>query len=183
MAKGVAGHIVLIGLRGSGKSTVAGLVGARLDRSMVDLDRAVLGEMKCATVSEAWSERGEAAFRAMETRLLRRTLEEADGQAVIALGGGTPTAPGAADVIRAAQAAGRAVVVYLAAGAEVLASRLPEHDPDRPSLTGAGPREEMARVLAERDGFYRDLADHIVDATGEAEGVAVAVCAALGLPT
>ncbi|MCB9844882.1 MAG: AAA family ATPase [Phycisphaeraceae bacterium] len=154
-------NILLIGLRGSGKSTRGRALAARLSRAFVDLDEVTPREMGCATVREAFA-RGEAAFREAEVRALRRVLES-DGQ-VVALGGGTPTAPGAADLIRAERRAGRARVVYLRADAAELRRRLEREDnAQRPSLTGRGVLEEIEEVFARRDPLYRDLADGVVE--------------------
>ena len=88
---------------------------------------------------------------------------EGDGR-VVALGGGTPTAPGAADLLRTARDARRAIIVYLTAEADTLRTRLAAGDmADRPSLTGADPRAEIEAVLARRDPLYRDLATEVIE--------------------
>lgn len=156
-------HLVLMGLRGSGKSTLGALVASRLGVVFVDLDdrtRALLG---AASVAQAWRERGEPAFREAETRALERALGEP--ACVIALGGGTPTAPGAAALLRGAAA----VVVYLRADAPTLRARLAPtvaSDPDRPTLTGTDALTEIDAVLRDRDGAYRGLADHVLEVGG-----------------
>jgi shikimate kinase len=182
VANGPDKHILLIGLRGSGKSTIATRLGERLQRNAIDLDPEVLRELGCADVTEAWDKLGEHAFREAETLVLGRLLEREEPM-VLALGGGTPTAPGAEDLIAAATSRGRAIVMYLAASAATLAARLPAEDRDRPSLTGRDARDEMAYVLQARDGLYRALADHVVDAEGDEATVLAHACAALAMPT
>lgn len=155
-------NLILIGLRGSGKSTVGRQVAARLARPFVDLDDVTPGLLGASGVREAWERFGEGAFRRAEADAAARVLDA--GGRVVALGGGTPTAPGVADLLLRERRDGRAVVVYLRASAETLRRRLEAADhTDRPSLTGAGVTQEVAAVLAARDAPYRRLADHVVE--------------------
>lgn len=159
--------LLLIGLRGSGKSTLGRALGQQRGVGFLDLDDAVLRAMGHATVADAWRAEGEGAFRMAETQALRRTLEsDAPGRPrVIALGGGTPTAPGAADLIREARRAGVAMVVYLRCAPDELRRRLrilgvETGDSNRPSLTGKSALDEVEDVFNARDPLYRELADH-----------------------
>lgn len=155
-------HVVLLGLRGSGKSSVGAALAGMIDRSFIDLDDVTCSLLDAPTVAEAWQRRGVAAFRLAETAALRRVLATR-GQ-IISLGGGTPTAPGAADLLRTAARDRAALLIYLRAPAEVLRDRLAASDPAlRPPLTGADPLAEIDIVLARRDPLYLSLADHIID--------------------
>ncbi len=198
--------LLLMGLRGSGKSTLGQLLAARLSVGFVDLDDAVLERLGCGSVAEAWAEPGEPAFRRAETDCLeawvgeRRDPEYPAPARVVALGGGTPTAPGAAELLRRACETGSIKLVYLRATPATLRGRLnktePEAqarsltgrgerrphpdplpkgeggrhtDPNRPSLTGADPLDEIEAVFAARDPLYRELATHVIqidEATG-----------------
>lgn len=158
-------NLILIGLRGSGKTTAGQRAAGLLRRGFVDLDDRTPRLLNAPTVADAWNTHGEPAFRQAEVRSLRETLAQADQ--IIALGGGTPTAPGAPDLIRAEQAAGRARVIYLWAPAATLRERLAATDlSKRPSLTGADPLAEIERVLATRDEAYRSLADIVLATDG-----------------
>ncbi len=162
-------RLILIGLRGSGKSTLARGLAARLSCAWVDLDDFTPKELGCATVAEAWETHREPAFRAAEVAALSRVL--GGGARVIALGGGTPTAPGAAELLRAEQSAGRARVVYLRASASALRERLRgAMDANRPSLTGGDPLAEMDEVFARRDEPYRRIADRVIEVDGMSAG-------------
>lgn len=173
--------ILLIGLRGAGKSCVCRAAASLLGRIGVDLDGLsphYLGEL---TPADALRKHGEEAFRKAEAAaladLLGPGLPRPDSM-VLALGGGTPTAPGAADTLRAARAAG-AKVVYLRATAATLLSRLEADPGDRPPLTGLPPVDEIHALLAARDPLYRDLADLVVDVDALcAEEVAERIAAA-----
>lgn len=158
MASAHTANILLIGLRGSGKSTLARLLGDALKRPTLDLDDHTPRFLNETVVADAFTKHGEAAFRAAETRALAEALKTP--AQVVALGGGTPTAPGAADLIRAEQRAQRALVVYLRADARTLRDRLAKADnAHRPSLTGKGVLDEIEEVLAQRDPLYAALAD------------------------
>jgi shikimate kinase len=155
------GHILLIGLRGSGKSTLGALLARAADKGFIDLDAVTPAILGRASVADAFARDGETAFREAEARAIEDSL--ARPACVIALGGGAPTAPGAADMISRARGDDRAIVIYLRAQPDALRRRLQEIDnADRPSLTGAGMLEEIDAVFARRDPLYRSLADAII---------------------
>ncbi len=163
-------HLVLIGLRASGKTTVAQALAARLGVFAVDLDDRVRHHLGCATVRDAFALVGEPAFRDAETRELRTALD-GPTPCILALGGGTPTAPGAADRLRDARAQGRAWVVFLDPPLERLAARLAADAGDRPSLTGRGVVEEIAMVAEARRPLYAALADLVLRDEGAPETI------------
>lgn len=158
-------NLVLIGLRGSGKTTIGRMVAERLRRPFIDLDDETARALGAPTVGEAFTKHDEAAFRKAEAGAIARVLRT-DGL-VIALGGGTPTAPGAADLLRRERDAGSVFIAYLAADAVTLRRRLAGTDiSSRPSLTGADPLAEIEAVLAKRDTLFRELADEVMDTDG-----------------
>ena len=157
--------ILLMGLRGSGKSTCGAALAQELGRAFVDLDRLTLTRLGAQTVREAWErEGGEAAFRAAELESLGEAIAGWPG-AVIALGGGTPTVDGfeaaSADALR----------VYLHAPPAALRERFDDADADRPAMLGASAVGEIDEVYAARDGVYRGLAHETVSAEGTARDV------------
>ena len=157
--------IALMGLRGSGKSTVGRRLAEQVGRPFVDLDQRALALLGAATVSEAWARSGEPAFRAAELSALERLLED-EPEAVVALGGGTGMIEGFERATR-----DRARLVYLRATPAVLAERISDGDRDRPALKGESATGEMQSVFAERDPRYRELAAVVVDASGSVEDV------------
>ncbi len=166
--------IVLMGLRGSGKSTLGRLLAADLARPFVDLDDRTARLLGFDAAGPALRAVGEPAFRAAETRALAGVLEGSG--LVVALGGGTPTAPGAADLLDARRADGRARTVYLRAEPRTLTGRLASDATDRPSLTGRAAVDEVAALFEARDPLYRRLADRVVEVDGlEAPAVLRAV--------
>ncbi|MCK9518626.1 MAG: 3-dehydroquinate synthase [Dehalococcoidia bacterium] len=146
--------IVLVGLSGSGKSTVGELVARKLGWQFVDTD-AMVEEAAGIPVAHIFSREGEAAFRSRE----RTALAEATARdnVVVATGGGAVTSAEGRDLI------GRGFVVWLVVSPERAAGRL-QANPDteeRPLLEGdaAG---RLRRLLEERRAFY-ELADAAVD--------------------
>jgi shikimate kinase len=164
-------HLVLVGLPGSGKSTVGALVAAQLGVGFTDLDHQIAA-LAGAPVAEIFTTRGESAFRELEREAMDAAL--LGDPRVIAPGGGWAAQPG-----NLAAADGRALVAYLAISPEAAARRL-EGDTSRPLLAGAAqPREMLEKLLLAREPFYR-LAGLELDAeSGPPEFVAEAVVAAV----
>lgn len=173
--------ILLIGLRAGGKTTISRLLGRRLNLPVIEMDHLVLQNLGCDSVEQAWAGPGQAAFRQAEARILAQLLApsiEQPGPAIISLGGGTPTAPGAADLIQAARAQEQAIVFYLHADPPTLRQRMPPAS-DRPSITGLDPHQEIDHIFANRDPLFRALADHIIDATQSPGDAAAAIISRL----
>jgi shikimate kinase len=78
-------NLVLVGLMGSGKSTVGRQLAERLGRSFIDTD-AVVADRAGRTIAEIFQTDGEAAFRHMESQIIAEVTSA--GGAVIATGGG-----------------------------------------------------------------------------------------------
>lgn len=149
-------HIVLVGLPGSGKSTVGPLVAGALRTSFVDLDGAI--ERRAGrTIAELFARYGEASFRMLEREEMERALRAEP--CVVAAGGGWAAQAGNLE-----SAEGRAFLVYLATSAAVAAARVADAARERPVLTGDA-RERMAALLADRAECY-DRCDARVDAAG-----------------
>lgn len=165
-------NVLLMGLRASGKTTLGQMLATRLKRAFVDLDDVTAARLGCVDVPEAWSRHGLEAFRHAEADALKDVLTHT-GQ-IIALGGGTPTAPGAEAILRNAVAARTIHLVYLRATPATLRARLMLTDTaSRPSLTGGDVIDEVQRVFDARDRLYQSLATHTinVDALHERETI------------
>lgn len=161
-------NVLLIGLRGSGKSTLGRHLAEKLHMPFIDMDDETARLLGCESVAQAWKIHHESGFRQAETRVLKKLL--ATTGRVIALGGGSPTATGSRQLLLDAQEQGTARIIYLRAGARTLRERLADADlSDRPSLTGTDTITEIDLILARRDGPYRSLADEVVNVDGLAE--------------
>lgn len=164
-------------MRGGGKTIVGRLLAERLRCSFVDLDEWTAAGFSESSVAEIWRVHGERAWRDAESRALARALQPPER--IVALGGGTPLIPEAAEMLVRARDEASAVIVYLHATAQVLAQRLAAKPGDRPSLTGADVVEELSPVLAKREPAYRSLANLEID-TGPLDPSAVAAAVLKG---
>ncbi|MGD1916206.1 MAG: shikimate kinase [Phycisphaerales bacterium] len=159
-------HLVLMGLRASGKTSAGELAAERLGLRFTDLDDLTisdLGGSSYKTVGDAWEAVGERGFRAGETDALQHALA-VRRHGVLALGGGTAAFPEARRVLTQGIEAGVVLgPVYLHAPPAALAERLRREVGDRPSITGEHPADEIAGLYDQRDAVYRALADRIVE--------------------
>ena len=166
-------HVCLVGLSGTGKSTVAGPLAKLLGSEPVDLDTEVCRRAGL-DVAQLFAEIGEPGFRQMELEALGKALE--GPRAVIATGGGIVMTQAAATLL-----AERATVVWLRAAPEVLLDRLGGPGEERPLLTG-DPRGGLEAMAELRDPIYESLADITVDvAELDPQTVADRVASALGV--
>lgn len=157
-----SGSIILIGLRASGKSTAAAIIAAQLGCPMIDLDHVVAQRANLPAAADLIARDGIDAFRIAESQALAAIMDET-GTVVLALGGGTPTAPHAAGMLRAAARRGIRIV-YLRATPTTLRTRLAQTDlSSRPSLTGAGTLDEVKTLFDARDWLYQELASTIIN--------------------
>lgn len=145
-------RVVLIGPRGSGKTTVGILLAKALGYGFIDTDL-VVEEMEGTSIPVIFAERGEDAFRDAETEAIR-TLP-ADG-VVVATGGGAVLRSKNVRALRTGS-----LTVFLDAEAPVLTARTTGSS--RPPLTGLSPAEEMDAVRTARLPLYRGAADLCVD--------------------
>lgn len=145
--------IVLVGLMGSGKSTVGRLLADRLGRRLVDSDTEI-ERLTGSTVRELWESGGEDAYRSLESRIVLDTIDE-EPPVVIAAPGGVVLDPHVRDAM------GRAFVVWLRADPALLASRV-RVDDHRP-LLGTDPLGVLTAMAVDRAGLYASVADMTVD--------------------
>lgn len=145
--------IVLVGLMGTGKSTVGGVIAKRCGRKLVDSDQ-VIEESTMQTVRELWESGGEVAYRALESKVVLDALEQGP-PVVIAAPGGAVLDP----TVR--KALSEAFVVWLRAHPKTLASRVEVGD-HRP-LLGDMPAEVFSKMMSERSELYATVADLVVD--------------------
>lgn len=154
-------NLILIGLRASGKSTIGAKLAHQLDIPFVDLDEATAKNLNESDAGSAIARQGMQAFRAGEFETLKTQLTNTTQ--VLALGGGTPTAPGCAELLTNAQSSGIARIFYLKATPETLQQRLQHTDnSSRPSLTGADLIDEVQSVFDARDPLYMEIAESII---------------------
>jgi len=155
-------NVVLIGYRGSGKSSVGRALAERLGWSFADTD-AILQERAGKTIREIYAALSEAGFRESEAQVVTE-LARSDRQ-VISTGGGVVLR---ADNVAALRATG--TLVYLTAPPEVLWQRILGHAERRTTRLAIDPDrgfQQVRQALIERHPVYMQACHLIVD-TSEA---------------
>lgn len=149
-------HVVLVGPAGAGKSTIGRALALEMGAAFVDLDDEIeLAERR--GVDEIFATDGETAFRVLEVSHLDALLSEPT-PLVVSTGGGTVVSPAARRRLRSDDV----VVIGLSADPEVLAARISAVSRGRP-LHAADPFEATCRLLAERRGWFEEVAERTVD--------------------
>ena len=167
-------HLVLIGMMGSGKTTVGRRVAARLGRRLYDSDAEVEARTG-RTVREIFENDGEAAFRVEEARALADALADPE-PVVVAAAGGVVLDPRNRERLRQA-----GTVVWLDARPDALARRV-STGAHRP-LLGDDPLTALRRLDSERRPLYGEVADHVVPVEDRPlDDVVADVLAAVGAP-
>jgi len=139
---------------GVGKTTIGRRLASRLGVGLVDLDAAIEAEIGC-TIRQYFEQHDEAAFRDLETGMLRRTLAAAP--CVLATGGGAVLRPGNREAMRE-----HGTVIYLRTSPEHLARRL-KNDTKRPLLQGGDVQQKLKDLYTARDPLYREAAHYVID--------------------
>lgn len=166
----MAGNLILlVGPRGSGKSTVGPAVARALGWAFADADELVEATAG-ASIAGIFADEGEAGFRDRESAALAELCGRADH--VVATGGGA--------VLREANRVlltRSGFVVWLTVMAEVAFARMtadPTTAARRPNLTAAGGVSELRELIAAREPLYRAVADFTCDTAGRSPDEAAA---------
>ena len=157
--------IVLVGLMGSGKSTIGKKVAHALDVPFTDTDAEIERRRGCS-IASLFETEGEPAFRAAEAAVVAEVVH-GDRPGVIATGGGAVLDPATRALLRE-----HATVVWLRASPAMLVHRIAP-DGTRPLLAD-DPRDALERLAAEREPLYLEVADHVVDVDHVARKLVVA---------
>lgn len=153
------GNVILIGFMGSGKTTVGFRLSYRLRKLVIDTDKEIEREEQ-RSIAEIFAKEGEAYFRDRETMCLQKLLRTVKEQ-IISVGGGLPLREENRKLLREL-----GQVFYLQASAETIYERV-KHDTTRPLLQCDDPQGKIRTMLAERDGYYRDAADVVINVDGK----------------
>ncbi|MFA9478796.1 shikimate kinase [Phycisphaerales bacterium AB-hyl4] len=157
-------NVILIGYRGSGKTTIGKKLANQLWKDFVDVDHEICKRFDNSSIADIWQTHGEPRYREVEVEVTRELIHRTNQ--VIALGGGTLMQPGAREAVEQAADAKR---IYLYADPTVLHRRI-EADAQtaatRPALTAqGGGLDEVKAVLNDRDPVYRAVADVVFNVT------------------
>ena len=145
--------LVMIGLMGCGKSAIGRRLANRLSLPFVDADEEI-ERVARMSISDIFSEYGEAHFRDREAKVIGRLLGE--GPQVLATGGGAFMNAETRQVI-----AERGVSVWLRAELPILMQRVLKRN-TRPLLKTADPEAVMRRLMEERYPVYAE-ADIVIE--------------------
>ena len=151
-------NIVLIGYRGSGKSTVGRKLAVRLKLRFVDIDD-LIEDRQGTPISDIVKSHGWGHFRKLE----RNTIEEIskEDHLIIAPGGGAVLD---SDNVKALRKNG--LIIWLKADKQTLLKRLsqdPVTNTRRPTLTGKGTSEELKEVMSLREPIYERVSEIQID--------------------
>ncbi|KKB99484.1 shikimate kinase [Mycobacterium nebraskense] len=159
----MAPKAVLVGLPGSGKSTIGRRLAKALGVGFLDTDAAI-EQQTGRSIADIFATDGEQEFRRIEEDAVRAALADHDG--VVSLGGGAVTSPGVCEAL-----AGH-TVIYL----EISASegvRRTGGSAVRPLLAGADRAEKFKALMAKRVPLYRRVSTIRVDTSRRNPGAVV----------
>jgi shikimate kinase len=160
----MAPKAVLIGLPGSGKSTIGRRLAKSLGVSLLDTDAAIEATSG-RTIADIFASDGEREFRRIEEQVIRAALQSHDG--VLSLGGGAVTTPGVRDALAAH------TVIYLEISAAEGVRRTGGSATVRPLLAGGDRGEKFKALMAERVPLYRRVATMRVNTNRRNPGAVV----------
>lgn len=143
-----ARSVVLVGMMGSGKSSIGRRLAARLGVPFVDADAEIEARAGGMTIAEIFERHGEPYFRAGEARVIARLLDQ--GPQVLATGGGAFMNHDTRATIRL-----KGVSIWLKAELDVLMKRIKRRG-DRPLLKTGDPAATLTALMAERYPVYAE---------------------------
>lgn len=148
-----SGNIILIGMMGSGKTTVGRLLAKQLGKTFIDSDEEIL-KRTGVTIQHIFDVEGEAGFRQREVSVIQELLRRND--IVLATGGGAVLDASCRHMMRE-----NGTVVYLKSGVHDLWQRT-RHDRNRPLLQTADPRAKLQELFEQRNPLYTETADIVI---------------------
>ena len=137
-------NIVLLGMMGSGKSTIGGLLAKKLDRVLIDIDRKI-EKIQNQEISQIFELKGEAYFRELEFNVTTQVIKNNDK--IISLGGGAFMNKELRKIIRQ-----KSKTFWLHWNADTLIKRIINND-KRPLVKNMN-QTEIKKLISERNKFY-----------------------------
>ncbi|AIT78632.1 shikimate kinase [Novosphingobium pentaromativorans] len=159
LAKRIDRPIVLVGMMGTGKSSVGRRLASLFHCPFVDADEEIEHSAQMS-IPEIFETYGEDYFRDGERRVIARLIDDTEGCRVIATGGGAFCNPETRALIL-----DRALTIWLDSEVETLVERTSRKD-NRPLLKDGNPREILARLREERRPHYEQAPIHVLSGPG-----------------
>lgn len=148
-------NIILIGMRGSGKTTVAKQLAKKLNKEYKEMDELIVVK-KSMSIPEIVEKHGWDYFRDLESEIVQELCQQ--DNIIISCGGGVVVRPKNITILKK-----NGKLFWLQVSVETLLKRIGD-DANRPSLTGkASRKEDMEEVLQQRYELYKNAADVIID--------------------
>ena len=143
---------VLLGFMGAGKSTIA----RGLDTNYLDMD-ALIEKRLGMSIAEFFVEKGEEAFRQIESEVLADLLQR---DQVVSTGGGVVISQRNRDLLKT-----NSDNIYLKADFETLYQRISVDEDNQRPLFLNNSKEELAAIFQERQAWYEEVASRVLDVT------------------
>ena len=143
---------ILLGFMGAGKSTIA----KALDPDYLDMD-ALLEQSLDMPIARFFEEKGEEAFRQVESELLAKLVK---ANRVLSTGGGVVISPLNRDLLKQ-----NSDTIYLKADFETLYQRISADNNNQRPLFLSKTKEELQKIFQERESWYEEVASKVIDVT------------------
>lgn len=148
-----SGNLILVGMMGSGKTTMGKSLARHLGKTFADSDEEVTRRTG-VTIPHIFDVEGEAGFRQRETAAIRELISREN--IVLATGGGVVLSETNRELLR-----DNGIVIYLKASVHDLWQRT-RHDRNRPLLQTADPQGKLRELLHQREPLYQQVADIVI---------------------
>ncbi|EJN01218.1 bifunctional shikimate kinase/3-dehydroquinate synthase AroKB [Herbaspirillum sp. YR522] len=150
----MSGSIFLVGLMGSGKTTIGRALAKKLNKRFIDSDHEIEARTG-ASIPVIFEIEGEESFRRREAEVIRELSAQPD--IVLATGGGAILHPDSRAHLKKG-----GTVIYLRASINQILQRT-GRDKNRPLLQTADPRRKLEELSRQREPLYREVADFVVE--------------------
>ena len=147
-------NIILIGMRGAGKTTIAKLLSKKLQKEVIETDDLV-AKKAGMTIVDIVKKNGWDYFRNLESEVIQDIAEK--NNIIISCGGGVVTRQKNKDTLKQ-----NGKVFWLQVSVATLLKRI-GNDQNRPSLTGKPQKEDMEETLKNRYDLYKNTSNVIID--------------------
>jgi 3-dehydroquinate synthase len=147
-------NIFLVGLMGAGKTTIGRALAKKLDKRFIDSDHEIEARTG-VSIPLIFEIEGEASFRQREAEVIRDLTSRSE--IVLATGGGAILKAENRELLKM-----RGTVIYLRANVNSILQRT-SHDKNRPLLQTADPRQRIEQLAREREPYYLEVADFIIE--------------------